>query len=162
MEYKSRKLMEKLKHAIAGLVKTGKPAVSALIKALKDEDWVEGWIAAQELWRRGDPSAVPALVEILKHESDEVRLRAAGTLAEIFRKCKTIEALDIYEKGLDEGLARLQKKYRDDDLVEIGFAIAKMKKMIAAKKNELASQRDLILEDIPKPPPKKKGRMRTR
>ncbi len=169
------------------LVRIGKPAVIPLIQALKDEDWRVRDAALKTLGKIGKP-AVPALVNALKDQrlrliaivtlgeiddssavaplviavkdnDPHVRSNALWALEAIRRRCTTIEFLEIYERELDGGLARLQKKYKDDDLIEVGFQMAKLKKRIAAKKNELASQRDLLLEDIPKPPPKKKGRM---
>ncbi len=135
-------------------------AVSPLIDALKDEDEIVRWRAAWALRQIGDKGAAEPLVVALKDEDKLVGEEAARSLGKIFEKCKTTEDLETFERQLDEGLARLQKRFwKDDDLVETGFYIARLKKQVAAKKNELASQRDLILEDIPKPPPKKKGRM---
>ncbi len=146
--------------AQAELIQVGRPAVPALIEALKDKEKTGRWRAAEALGDIGDDRAVEPLIAGLKDEEPWVRWWAANALGKIFENCKTIEALEAYEKQLDEGLARLQKKYyRPQDLVEVGFEIARLKKYIAADKNELASHRDLILEDIPKPPPKKKGRI---
>ncbi len=106
--------------------------------------------------------ALPCLAERMAKRSAEdspVRQFATAVLNEMINRYRTAIKLELLEKALDEALAKLQKKYRDDELVEVGFGIARLKKEIAAKKNELASHRDLILEDIPKPPPKKKGRM---
>ncbi len=133
--------------------------VPALIEALEDEDSLVRYSVARSLSYFDDSSVVSKLVEALKDKNSDVRKEALASLRSILIRCETIESLEAYEKGLDEGLARLQKKYRDDDLVEVGFKIARWKKDIAAKKNDLASHRDLILEDIPKPPPKKKGRI---
>ncbi len=135
-------------------------AVEPLIGALKDDDWKVREGAPWALGKIGDARAVEPLIGALKDDDWKVRQGAAWALRKmILENCQTIESLESYEKGLDEGLARLQKRYREDDLVKVGFQIAKLKKQIAARKNELASQRDLILEDIPKPPSKKKGRM---
>ncbi len=134
-------------------------AVEPLIEALKDENPLVRVEAAEALGMIGDARAVEPLIEALKDENEDVRVEVAWALGKIPDNSNTTEEVQDFERKLDEGLARLQKRYRDDDLVEVGFQIARLKQKIAARKNELASSRDLILEDIPKPPPKKKGRM---
>ena len=62
------------------LEKIGKPAVPALIEALKNEDSEVRWEAAIVLRKAGDKSAVPALTEALKDKDSEVRRKAAYAL----------------------------------------------------------------------------------
>ena len=57
-----------------------KPAVSALIKALKDKSEDVRWTAAETLGYIGDKSAIPALHKALKDKNEFVRLRARDAL----------------------------------------------------------------------------------
>jgi HEAT repeat protein len=97
--------------AAEALGKIGVPAVPALMEALKDEDWRVRQAAARALGEIGDPQAlpaliqalkdeyvreaveealgkigvpaVPALIEALKDDDEDVRRAAAGALGEI-------------------------------------------------------------------------------
>jgi HEAT repeat protein len=71
--------------AIAKLKKIGKPAIPALIEALRDQNLLVRRSAAQILVRIGSP-AIPALVKALKNSG--VRVRAAYTLGNIRAEAK--------------------------------------------------------------------------
>jgi HEAT repeats len=67
------------------LVVIGKPAVSALIEALKQRDKLIRWEAAKTLGEIRDPKAAPALVKGLRDRVFEIRWLAAEGLIAIGR-----------------------------------------------------------------------------
>ncbi len=137
------------------LGKIGKSAVPALIEALKDKDRVVRKNAARALGEIGDASAVPALIGALTDV--DVRMRAAWALGKIAEGCETIEELEKVEKDVGEGSAALRKERNKGIRIDAQIRIARVVSEIAQKKDELAPERDLLLEGRPRPP-KKGGR----
>ncbi len=149
-------IAEKVAEALENL--ECREAEEFLIRALEKRIRIR-LAAIKSLGKIGTVQAIEGLEICLGSDNLTIRNQAYDALEKILDRCRTTEELERYEKGLDEGLTRLQRRFRDDDLVGIGFGIAGLKKQVAATKNDLASNKDLILEDIPKPPPKDKGRM---
>ncbi len=132
--------------------------VPALIEVLKDETKTVEWMAAAALRKIGDASAVPVLIGALKDENMHVRFWAAMTLDKVVRECKTIEEAENVEKGIEGSLAALRKERVDKGvLIDAQIKVAKLTREIAEKKDELASKRDLLLDDKPRPPKKGGG-----
>ena len=135
-----------------------KKAVPALCKALKDRDADVRFCAGMALGNIGDASAVPALIGALKDEDWYVRDRAARVLGKIVAECETMEALENVEKQTEKYSDALRKKHVDKRMLANDFiAVAKTLRIIAEKKDELASKKDLLLDDKPKPPKKGRG-----
>ncbi len=163
----------------------GKPAISQLKALVKLDDprlrnsaiFILGRIRAEE--------GIPILTASMDHESAVTRSCIAEALAnignstvehivyalkntpsrktalealeKITNRCETTEELNEFERRIDKALEKL--RCRREEEIEIGLKVAMIKKKIAARKNDLASKRDLILEDIPKPPKKERRRM---
>jgi HEAT repeat protein len=79
------------------LIKVGKPAVPALIAALKDNDSDVRWWAAESLGKIGDNSAVPTLIEALRDSPRDVCEQAVVTLEKIGDK-STVPALETADR----------------------------------------------------------------
>ncbi|MEM3071821.1 MAG: HEAT repeat domain-containing protein, partial [Candidatus Anstonellales archaeon] len=99
----------------------GKPAVPALIDALKDENWDVRYRAAKALGeiaeKGGDCSAaVPALIDALKDNDWSVRYRAAKALGKIAEKTADrgdhISALKIIKDSTAAIMRYYEEKYR--------------------------------------------------
>lgn len=69
-------------NAARALVKIGKPAVPALIDALRDDERAVWMLAATALVKIGKP-AVPALLMALQHDEEAVRIMVSGILVQI-------------------------------------------------------------------------------
>lgn len=100
--------------AIEALVKIGKPAVPALIEALKNENKDVRWIAATALGDRGDASAIPTLIEALEEEKHWVRQITIEALVKIGKPA--VPALKEAQKNektqsiATEALERIEKQ----------------------------------------------------
>ena len=147
--------------AMTALKKIGKPAVPTLCEVLKGRDVNKKRRAAQVLGEIGDPSAVPALCEALKDEDKDVRRNSAKALEWIVDGCETIEVLERVEKGIDEGSVALRKEKDRDVRIKAQIEIARLTRAIAKKKDELAPNKDLLLDEKPKPPRRGGGVYRT-
>jgi len=67
----------------AALTQAGRPAIPALLRALKDRDSHVRRAAASALGRISDPQAVPVLLQALEDRDSGVRYATAGALGEI-------------------------------------------------------------------------------
>jgi len=139
--------------AAEALGKIGKPAVPALIEALKDEDSNMRLWAAITLSSIGQP-AIPALIEALEDTNFFVRSNAARALGGILNKCETIEAVNEFETHLQDGMNSVRKQWKKGVTTEFGLQISKLQIAAARKRDELAPKRDILLDEVPKPPKK--------
>jgi HEAT repeat protein len=144
---------EKRCNAFVDLITIGKPAVPALINALKNgTDGVRS-SAANALGTIGDISAVPALIDALKNENEEVRKSATWALGNLLNilGVYNVEEIQKLEDDLFKALAEFRDRCSDKRKVlsvEIHFSILKSK--IVGKKNELAKKKDILLPGKPK------------
>ncbi len=143
--------------AMIALKKIGKPAVLVLCEVLKGRDLDKQKDAAWALGEIREPSAVPALCEALKDENRDLRWISAKALELIVVGCETIEDFEKVEKEIDEGSAALRKEKDRDVRITAQIEIASLTREIAKRKDELAPERDLLLDNKPKPPKKGRG-----
>jgi HEAT repeat protein len=138
-------------------------AIPALVEALKDEAvhvrgnaaWAIRKIANANPESMGILFAVPALVEALKDTDVNVRYSISRALGFILNNCKTSEQIEEFEKRLYEGCKNLSKTYTStEEAQETFMELAKLRKSVADRKNSLAQKRDIVLDDIPRPPKK--------
>jgi hypothetical protein len=96
-----------------------------------------------------------ALVKSLDDPNREVRRLGALTLIQLLKNCETVDAVSEFETHLQEGFDSLAKKHiKKDEIAVVVTKFSKLRIAAARKKNSLASKRDIILEDIPRPPKK--------
>lgn len=136
----------------------GKPAISALLEAIKDNNRFVRRIAAYSLSRISDISCVPTLVEALIDEYDDVRNKARSIIYSILEDSATIDRLNELNTKIQEGYGILRKKKRKEDLIKVTLQIANFKMIISQKKNRLVEDKGILLQEMPKPP--KKGMYR--
>jgi HEAT repeat protein len=129
-----------------------KNMVSTFIDALDDHHLEVRRSAAESLGKIGDLSAVPALIEVLNCEDWNIQTRYIQALRKILGKCKTIKSLEELESKLQEGYDRLKKTHKKEDLLKAKKLISRFKMAAAKKRNELAEERGILLDDKPKPP----------
>ncbi len=142
--------------AAVALGRIGSPSVAhVLISALNDKDLKA--FAAVALGHMKDDSTVLVLIEALKDEKKDVRDRVVWALLEIVEKCGTIEEIGNVEKAIDEGSVALREEKDKDVRINAQIEIAWLTYKIAEKKDQLASKKDLLLTDKPKPPKKGRG-----
>jgi hypothetical protein len=111
--------------------------------------------AAVALGKIKNAQAVPALIESLKDKNRAVRSIASAALGEILKSCATIEALNEFETHLQEGFDKLANmRWKRDKIIYVEMELSKLRLAAAQKKNKLAPKRDIILDEIPKPPKK--------
>ena len=134
----------------------------ALAKALSDgnED-----VRVNAAWALGNAArngadiavAMPALVGALSDGDTWVKANAAWALEKVIEKYTSIEPLNEMETKLQESYDSVKKRYlspKDAELVGIGLMFSRLMNAIAKARNELTPQRDILLDDIPKPPKK--------
>ena len=132
-------------------------AVPVLVETLKDEgnDIDMRCQAVKALGKIVSSSAVAALIEALKDEAVQKHVDEALEIEKIVEKCKTIEDFEEIEGGIDKGSTALRKGRVDKImLIKAQIKLAKLTRKITERKNELASKKDLLLDDKPKYPKK--------
>ncbi|RLC74624.1 MAG: hypothetical protein DRI61_16305, partial [Chloroflexi bacterium] len=150
------------------LVKIGAPAISYLIRALKDENWHVRQPAAYALGEIGSQKAIPYLIKALKDENWYVRHTAAEALGKIglsaiphlikvledkdsdVRKAAA-EALDQIEwqpQNQEEKILYLIAKQGWDELVKIG--VSAIPYLIKVLKDEDSDVRQTVAEALVK------------
>jgi hypothetical protein len=159
---KVEKLIEQLKDenegvvikATEALVEIGKPAVPVLNGALKDGIPKVRSSATYVLGKIGDTRAVPALVETLEDKYLNARSWAMYWLGGMIENLESKEDFQDFEAKLQEGYDRLKRKLKQEDLTETLVKIAELKYRVTQRKNVLAKDKGIILDDKPKPPKK--------
>jgi hypothetical protein len=153
-------------------------AVLALIKALKDENRYVQKTAAKSLeamdlnicleykiWYLlvlGYPevilkigtNAIPFLLESL--ENNNVKGSTFDVLETMIFRCKNSEEINRITKQLDEAYSRLKGKDKNTEK-KVSLQIAKLRIDLAKKRNRLAENKGILLDDKPKLP--KRGTM---
>jgi hypothetical protein len=102
-------------------------------------------------------AALSALANVLSDGNRIVRSYADEALNHVIQKSTSIELLNEMEMKLKESYSTKRKEYRygkERELVQIELVFSKLMAEIAKRKNELAPKRDILLDDIPKPPKK--------
>jgi HEAT repeat protein len=172
--------------AMDELANIGKPAISALIEAMKNKDKRVSAKAADSICRIQDvfaipglislfsygkeirhkahcvllslgASAVPEIVRALKNDNGEVRRSAIGTISRFYLKSIKEKKVKEMDLKVKQGLMKLSDRYKKQDLHEVKIQIAELRIMIADLQNELSKDKGILLDDKPKPP--KKGRI---
>jgi HEAT repeat protein len=125
-------------------------SIPAFIGLLRSDQSLWKEISTIALSSIGIP-AVPALIDSLKNEF--LAKQTFYILNVIVSKCesrdKLVELKDIFEDAY-ESMMKNDKR----DLIQIGYKIALLKKKIAQKHNELSKDKEILLDDKPKPPKK--------
>jgi len=133
----------------------GKPAIPVLIDILEKNDLELMSLAIEVLGRTKSISAVRALTSVLYDE--EFRASALKALNAILSVCDTVEQINEFEKKFDEGLAIQKRRHAQKSSGGKGIELAKMKNEIAKTRDSLASDKGILLDDIPKPPKPGRG-----
>jgi HEAT repeat protein len=140
-------------------------AMSALAAALSDKNASVQSCAASALgyaaqYGAGMTVAILALAKALSDKISGVRWNAASALGKAIEKCATIEALDEMETRLRGEHGALKEKYRygkEAELARLGSAFSKLISEAARRRDALVPERDILLDDLPKPPKKGRG-----
>jgi hypothetical protein len=137
-------------------------AIPALAKALSDTATDVQCYAALALgnaaFKEADvTAAIPALAKALSDWHAGVREIAANALTNSIEKSTSVEALERMETRLREEHAIFRDKHHPrtkDELAGIGLAFSKLINETAKRRDLLATQRDIMLEGVPKAPKK--------
>jgi len=144
--------------AAGALAKIGKPAIPALLKALKNGDNnIRCYAAWAGLSQIKDASAVPALVKVFGDKVADARLAAAealGKFGNIVKKYETMAEINEFETYLQEGLNQAKLHLKKNEIAELEIVVSKLRIAATKKKDELAQDKGILLTDIPKPPKK--------
>jgi len=130
--------------------------VSALIEMMNDKCNPQRGSAAYALGQIADASTVPALTEGMLDEDFGMRAVCAKSLGSILTRLQSFDAVKLFEKHIEESFEYLGKsRLKKDELAEIKIRLSMLRIETARKKNSLVSKRDILLDDIPKPPRKR-------
>jgi len=124
-------------------------AIPALIGALGTEDLVMRCYAAEALEKIGDPRGIQSLVVLTAFES--VHYISVRFLEKSLEECKTSEQLSGFERKFQLGFTELRKKHKSE-FQKVAVWLADFQNKIAKKSDSLASDKGILLSDIPKPP----------
>jgi len=100
-----------------------------------------------------DPSAVPLLVEELANKGKD-KHAIVIPLRHVLEDCKSAADINGFEDRLRVGMGLVKKRFGKDGMAEVQFIVSQFLCAAAKKKNELASDKGILLTDIPKPPKK--------
>ena len=136
-----------------------KRAIPTLIDTLKDKDQRVRIEAASALSKIGvSDKQLEMIIRMLESEGSDERDGAARAISEFLIQCKTVQELENFEKRLDRYSTTLREGQIDKSImINAQIKVAKLMGLIARKKDKLASKRDLLLDDKPKPPKKGRG-----
>jgi HEAT repeat protein len=137
-------------------------AVPALAEAVFAGDKDVHEIAAEALDaaianEKSRDAALSALVKKLSDMDASVWRMDARTFGEFIERCASVEALGAMAAKLQESYSVLKEKCRygkEQEPIGTGFRFYRLMVRIADKKNALASQHDILLDEKPKPPKK--------
>jgi hypothetical protein len=145
-------------------------AMSALVKLLSDDTVnlgntsvrgnVQATLMRAVASEKNRDAALSALANALYHENKTVRDKATQTLERAIERCASAGHLDEAALKLREAYGTLMGKCRygkEQEPVGTGFRFYRLMVRIADRKNVLASQRDVLLDDMPKPPNRGEG-----
>jgi hypothetical protein len=93
-------------------------------------------------------NALPEIMELLGNSDEHIRHKALLSAYRILEQMNTMKALRQLESQLMKAPI---DKIRSSPLA---YKLAQLMAKLAEKKNQLAPQRDILLDDIPKPPKK--------
>jgi hypothetical protein len=133
-------------------------AISALAAALSDADMrVQGSASSALQIAVADVNschaALSELVESFSYGTG--RWRAAMALEGSIGKCPSLEAVDAAEARLREEYDALKQKRwygKEAELARIGVSFSRLINETAKRRDALAANRDIMLDDKPKPP----------
>ncbi len=132
--------------------------IGKIVRRLGSSDQGNKWRAAQDLMRAASQgaditAAMPALAKAFFDADEQARERIASALWTAIQECASIGWLDAMETNLRRGYDVLKTECpRREREKSAGIGFSKVMKHIARCKNELAPQRDILLDDVPKPP----------
>jgi HEAT repeat protein len=142
--------------AVSALGRMGEPAVKALLQVF-DSNFIECEFAALALGDIGLP-AVPSLIERLTSPDKDLSSRSATALENAAMFCPNIAELDAIEKIIERAIREMaQKDAGKKSTKSAKVVLAKARMRVADRRNRLATRRDIILDDIPKPPKKEEA-----
>jgi hypothetical protein len=121
-------------------------AIPALVETLDDDDRNVRWRAAEALGDIGNPIVFFPLIKASFDKDRMVRAHATSSIERIMRDCNSTKDIVESEKILDKNLKR--KNLHRDFMI----AIAKLKITITKRKNQLAQDKGIHLDNKPKPP----------
>jgi len=110
----------------------------------------------QTLYRVEETEVIP-LVNVLASPLYYPRQIAFDRLERKLQGCKTIEDVLKFESEMSEGYDRIKKKEHKGDEKKSEIEIARLRTAVAMRKNELAHDKGILLDGIPKPPKPNKG-----
>jgi HEAT repeat protein len=148
-------IMEKSRYS--SVVEFEKPKV--LKRYPLDCDFPEDFLdtAMESLLRIGS-HAIPLLFERYMEMDSYAQERSEYIMSRVMDECGDFKNLHVFEKHLEQGLERIKKRKKQNaDQARAQSLIAKLRIVLEDRKNKLASGRDLLLHEKPKPP--KKSRM---
>ena len=136
--------------------------IEDLVRKLGDPDPKVRFKAVWVLWDAAFKgmdvtAAIPALAKALSDWHAGVREIAANALTNSIEKSTSVEALERMETRLREEHAIFRDKHHPrtkDELAGIGLAFSKLINETAKRRDLLATQRDIMLEGVPKAPKK--------
>jgi hypothetical protein len=101
--------------------------------------------------------ALPALAKALSDKDEQLRENVVDSLTDVIGRCTSAEQVNLMETKLREEYDALRKKQRylrGWEVSGIAFVLSKYIIERAKRRDELAPQHDILLDDIPKPPKK--------
>jgi hypothetical protein len=120
--------------------------------------WQSRQGAAEALFNIENPKSISALSRAIGDEDVRVRNLAVRALGKLFEKCINLEQIIDFEKALHDSIKHLNKKTKSKEKMSgIHIKLARLKMLVAAKRDQLTKDNGILLDDKLKPP--KKGRL---
>jgi len=147
--------------ATYGMAKIGKPALPYFIEAAKDENVNVRRNAMWCIRDEEDVSTLPTVIPAFQDADESVREAAMQAIEYLVKSSKKSSELDLIEKGINGLFKRTGSKKKSKKLEQkIRLRLIKAKNDIAIKRNEIAEDKGVMLDDLPKPPGRRGGMYR--
>jgi hypothetical protein len=134
--------------------------IPELISTMKID--IDAYPIIKALGAIGSPKAIIALVGIFGYKEPFVRADSLKALERIIGNCDSAKKLSVVEKRMIKGFANLIEKHSDtaNELQFFKMKFAQLRNSIAKRRDALAVDRGILLDDKPKPPKRNQGTYR--
>jgi hypothetical protein len=143
-------IQETNQNLISAIVSIGDPAILYISRMLEIGKDNQKEFATELLAKIGTASAVAALFGSVKN-ANKVNEQIENSLKWMLDKCKTKEEIAEFEKKMLDAYSNVMNKRKNGNCYSAGMVVARIKNLIAKRKNELTKDKGILLDDKPKP-----------
>jgi hypothetical protein len=143
------------RNIITSIIYIGEAALCHISKFLRNGEIKSQQIAIEILEHIGTSSAINELVVALDTKNKVITNPIGRVFVRMLSRCRTIGELNQFEQKVTSAYNQLlNERKKPKECMDAGMAVAKLRKLITKRRNELTKDKGILLDDIPKPPKK--------